>query len=382
MGVSQIQASFQNDGNFSQLDLQDIQEPSSPIMRIETFRCSQPQGEFGITSAGTDVVSLAGKDHLLPTSNKTFRHVFSYGAPQDLKALLEMRETFEEDGAFEVKMRDIDGRSTSFGSTLVASAKPKTTGVAVNYKFLAPRETLPKKVIKSPLEGPLTVQINTLVDIADVDDNNTIPTSRTIAVDLIPKGDTSAAIAELSTFSSAIQQEYPQWTENMKLFTTMGDFRDKTIHPGQNLATRNSRAADYMMIRPYRVSLIMAGRLFDSAMSAGANQINSRDPLALDAKPGVYNVFLSAFASNIGLYQLAIDKAHSDYGGVPMALKPGSRLENGSHPVIDATNLNRNLALISAIYFAPDALPPILASRPSISVFPIPPEMPLFASRA
>jgi hypothetical protein len=77
--------------------------------------------------------------------------------------------------------------------------------------------------------------------------------------------------------------------------------------------------------------------------------------LGFDPKPGVYSVFLSAFLLNIGIYKLGIDKAHSDYGGVPMKLSPGSRLETGISPIVDSTRLNRTLAELAVAFYVPEA---------------------------
>jgi hypothetical protein len=52
-----------------------------------------------------------------------------------------------------------------------------------------------------------------------------------------------------------------------------------------------------------------------------------------------------------------------------MKLKPGSRLETGATPVVDSTNLNRVLSLVSALLYAPDALPSLKATRPKILDF-------------
>ena len=365
MGVSQIESSFQNDGNFSQLDLQNVLT-RGPIMRIETFRCSQPDGEFGITRSGTSVKALAGKDHLSESSNRTFRHVFSAGPPDSVTALLEMREIFDEDGSFAVVVRDVDGRSKSFGYAMIGFTKPTDTSITVDYKLVAPRTTPSPKVINSPIEAPLTEQIDGLVDIADILDSNA--THGEVTIELKPKGDNSSALSRLSEFSSKVQEEHPQWAENVQLFERMGDFRDKCIHDGTNLIGGNTKlASEFVMIRPYRKSLILSGRVFDPSMSQGANRTNLKNALAVDPKPGVYAVFLSAYAMNIGLYQLGIDKPHSDYGGVPMALKPGSRLETGAEPIVDATNLNRILALMSAIYYAPDALHSMVRTHPIIT---------------
>lgn len=52
-----------------------------------------------------------------------------------------------------------------------------------------------------------------------------------------------------------------------------------------------------------------------------------------------------------------------------MALQPGSQLENGAAPKVDATNLNRVLALLVAIFYAPDALPAMRVVKHGIEVF-------------
>ena len=113
-------------------------------------------------------------------------------------------------------------------------------------------------------------------------------------------------------------------------------------------------------------------------MRVGAPTLNLKEPLSLDTKPGAYSVFLSAYAMNVGLYQLNIDKVHSDYGSIPMALRPGSRVENGATPVVDSTNLNRFLALVSAFLYAPDALPSLVRAKPQIFSFGIRHSLPVF----
>jgi hypothetical protein len=123
MVISQVNQSFQNDGNFSEVDLLNIQF-GGPIMRLENFRCSQPSGAFGTTASGTNVTALAGKEHLVQSSNRTFRMIFSYGQLDEIIALLEIREMYEEDGSFSCYIRDIDGRSESFGFAFASSIKP------------------------------------------------------------------------------------------------------------------------------------------------------------------------------------------------------------------------------------------------------------------
>ena len=66
-------------------------------MHLENFRCSQPTGAFGTTASGTVVTALAGNDHLVQSSNRTFRMIFSYGQLDEIIALIEIREIYEED---------------------------------------------------------------------------------------------------------------------------------------------------------------------------------------------------------------------------------------------------------------------------------------------
>lgn len=110
MAVQQVACSFQNDGNYSQLDLRD-QALDGPLMRIEVFRCSQPSGAFGTTGAGSTVQAIAAIDHLANDSNHVFRSLFSVSRGKAMESLLETREVLSEDGSFEVRVRDVDTNS-------------------------------------------------------------------------------------------------------------------------------------------------------------------------------------------------------------------------------------------------------------------------------
>jgi hypothetical protein len=367
MAVSQIKASFQNDGNFSQLDLQDIRL-NGPVMRIETFRCSQPCGEFGVTAAGSSVEAIAGEDHLQPSSNRTFRHVFSVGPPNHVKATLEIREVFSEDGSLEVITRDIDGLSRSFGAILIARSAPIWEGVSLHYEVRRPDRCW-ARVIKSPVTAAITEQIPALLDLSKASEmSKDVGVSSRFEGKLLWSGDNAATLRRLDEFAALVRESNPEWTRNVKTYERMGDFRDKCIHDGTNLiGDFVALASEYVLIRAYRMSLITLGKIFDLAMSAGADRIQLEQPLMLDTKPGVYAAFLSAYAMNIGLYQLGIDKVHSDYGSIPMKLRPGSRLENGAKPIADATNLNRMLALLAALYYVPAAVQQVANINPVIT---------------
>ena len=136
----------------------------------------------------------------------------------------------------------------------------------------------------------------------------------------------------------------------------MGDFRDKCVHDGTNLTgPLPGLASEFVLIRAYRKSLMMLGRIADVDMYkhtlGGISPMMASVPLTTDPKPGVYTPFLTAYISNVEVYQLGLDKVHSDYGGIPMKEAPGSRLETGATPIVDSTRLNRALAEVAFAYY-------------------------------
>ncbi|KAF2280034.1 uncharacterized protein EI97DRAFT_498320 [Westerdykella ornata] len=367
MGVSQVNQSFQNDGNFSEIDLLDVQH-GGPIMRLETFRASHPTGAYSYTASGTPVEALAGEEHLGENSNRTFRMTFSTGQLDKVLTTLEMREFFDEDGHYSVYMRDVDGNSDTFGSTLISNVTPKDNSIEIEYKITAPDDAIEKKVLYSPQPAPLTEQVPSLVDISEVEQLNT---AKSIKVDMsLDNSKNKSANEHLLAFGKDVRNAYPTFANNVQTYLRMGDFRDKCIHHGTNLTGTNPLlAAEFIPLRNYRVSLIMSGKVMDPNMSAGASHTHLTAPLNHDNKPGSYTPFLVAYAANVVLHQLGIDKVHSDYGGIPMKLKPGSRLETGVSPLVDSTNFNHALSLVSALLYAPDALPSLKATKPKILEF-------------
>ncbi|ALA51808.1 hypothetical protein CAY60_012940 [Shouchella clausii] len=363
MAVEQVRGFVQNDGNFCQLDLQD-KNFNGPIMRIETFRCSQPEGEYGVTGAGTKVKDLAGIDHLTPESNRIFRHVFSVGYdPTKLKATLEIRETFTESGKWEIRTRDLDPESASFGTILLAYISPVENNVYhLRYELLTKPSVTPI-LVSSPLTASITEIAKGLPDIGSpVEELGEIDTqfNGNPLDGLINWTTESQKAQELFKNFSAIFQKAPftQWTENVKVYERMGDFRDKCIHPGTNLTGPHRQlASEFVMIRAYRSSLTGLAPVFDADMAKGAEDLwDSQDPLSIDTKPGVYTVFLSAYILNVGIHKLGLDKVHSDYGGVPMKLAPGSKLETGINPIVDSRRANQTIAEIAyALFLSPTA---------------------------
>lgn len=366
MGIQQINQSFQNDGNFSQLDLKDLHFDGL-TMRIETFRSSHPaEGEFYVTAAGTNVKSLVGEDHLQKESNQVFRHAFSVEDRQlgGMVVTLEFREKFFEDGSWEIKMRDTDYRSSSFGTLISCYVSPCLGVQRGNYKLVyeiySPNVKANRPIV-SPLEDKINALENQLSDISEKDSSlgNSVA-KQTIFINLkTPQVETDAALSSLVNILQ--EKNYSTFVKNVEDYQRFGDFRDKCIHSGQNLIGNNPQlASEYMLVRPYRASMILLGRLFDQKMAkkqytkVGFSLWSEKEPLKYDPKPGVYTVFILAHVVNIEIYQLGLDKVHSDYGGIPLKLQPGSKLENGAKPVKSAYRANQTLAEVAVAFYEPN----------------------------
>jgi hypothetical protein len=103
-------------------------------------------------------------------------------------ALLEMRECYEEEGSASVYIRDIDGRSNSFGVVLSASLTLRDDGVTLHYKVLEPGN-LSKKVLTSPYYDAPTKQVEGLADLAEVEVAQA--TAKELSIDLVLGGETT-----------------------------------------------------------------------------------------------------------------------------------------------------------------------------------------------
>jgi hypothetical protein len=372
MAVKQVAASYQNDGNFSQLDLVDP-DFRGPLMRIETFRASHPgDGDYSVTEAGTPAAALIGRDHLTPHSNRIFRNLFSVGSPTSMSATLEIRESYDENGGWEVRARDLAPDSPSFGEVVVCHVEPSADGYRIQYEFFTPGPVA-RGIVPSPLRRPVTDLVPAFADLASPVNqlgavDSRVPTVNAVIPYTAKSRDLDDAMEHLAT---RLQQEpFHIWAHNVRQYERFGDFRDKCVHDGTNLVGENPQlASEYLLIRAYRASLISLGRIFDLDMKYGATALwDHNRPLAVDPKPGVYLPFLSAYILNIGIYQLGLDKVHSDYGGIPMKLRPGSRLENGAaHPVVaDARRANQTLAELARLFYTLPVEVPTPLHRPSL----------------
>jgi hypothetical protein len=360
MAVQQIAASYQNDGNFAQLDLQDV-KAKGPHFRIETYRASQPLGTYGTNLAGSRVDHICGVDHLGPHSNKVFRSIDSVNRGDKQVVILEIREAIEPSGAFYVRVRDVDAESPSFGHVVVCSAKP----LPHNRYEIAYEIRVPKAVKAVAVHSPLSDPITTLTGLPDIggqvdslgDVDLALP-GNPLAATIQWNGSKSEINQVFAEFETIIQTlpQYAKFKSNIIFYLRMGDFRDKCIHDGTNLTgPLPGLASEFVLIRAYRKSLMMLGRIADIDMYrhtlGGISPMMASVPLTTDPKPGVYTPFLTAYISNVEVYQLGLDKVHSDYSGIPMKEAPGSRLETGAVPVVDSTRLNRALAEVAFAYY-------------------------------
>ena len=353
MAVKQIAESFQNDGNFSQLDLQD-QKLGHPKMRIETFRCSQPESEFGTTLAGTEVKALCGLDHLAEGSNHTFRHLFSVERENVMNGTLEIRESYNESGDWSISVRDIDFKSESYGS-IVSSEIVVLDEVEYKLTFSI-FSTSTKACI--PISSPLTSAISRVnEELSDIKNGEkSLKTSFQHSA-IISLADSIEEVNDKMAPIRKVFRRFKSWNANIQTYLRFGDFRDKCVHDGTNLTGENVQlASEYILIRAYRASLIELAAIGDPEMHKIYGLKSMETGILSDPKPGIYTPFLSAYYLNIGIYRLGLDKVHSDYGGIPMKKAPGSKLETGIEPVYNSDRANRTLADLAAMFFQPQLL--------------------------
>jgi hypothetical protein len=372
MGLSQTKISVCNDGNVSQLDVTD-QVNGGPYNRIEVYRCSQPSGGYGVTASGSRVENICGIDHLSPRSNRIFRYTFSLGDQSsnltDLPSVLEGREEFNPigmaNGSWEVRLRDIDSMSASYGAILRATVEP-TDKQSYKLKYELRRGPETHKVpIVSPLSRPISRVNPDLHDLGSDMSGFSTPIKILDAklIESNPTKDHQFEIqkptthVELDGSFANVQEtlrhpEFARFLANLDAYQEFGDFGAKPTHPGTNLIGPNAKlAAESIFVRQYRAALILTGRLTSPEMAAGAAKPLSLAEWKTNTRPGVYAIFVGAAINHIAIYKLGLDKVHSDYGGIPMKLAPGSRLEDGATPVADAWRCNQTLGEVGDMLY-------------------------------
>ena len=373
MGLSQVALSVCNDGNVAQLDCTDIIN-GGVYYRIEVYRCSQPSGCYGVTLSGSRVEDIAASDHLTPRSNQVFRYTFSVGDEKthrsNIPTLLEGREEFNPagmpDGSWDVRIRDLDPESPSYGTILRATAAPNGDGYNLHYELRVPTEAKPVPFV-SPLHRKITELNPTLIDLGMSLDQHPRPFSLS-AGKLTPLSIDAPAPKPLSiraamktadidgSYQAALElishPQFERFRKNLDAYEAFGDFGAKATHPGTNLVGPNATlAAESIFVRQYRAALVLLGRLTSPDMARGAGTPKSLAETSTNTRPGVYAIFVGAAINDIGIYKLGLDKVHSDYGGVPMKLAPGSALENGAAVVADARRCNETLGQVANLLY-------------------------------
>jgi hypothetical protein len=372
MGLGQTAISVCNDGNVSQLDVTD-KLLGGPYYRIEVYRCSQPSGGYGVTASGSRVEFIAGDDHLSPNSNRIFRYTFSLGDQSSvltsLPSVLEGREEFNPEGmpngSWEVRLRDIDQLSDSYGAILRATVQPNGKGGYLLRYELRPSPAVAKTPILSPLPAPISGINPGLFDLGT--DISEFPAPITVSDGTLsasdPLKDHHIEITKPMThkylndsfakIQDAVRHPaFSRFMANLDAYEEFGDFGAKPTHPGTNLVGPNAKlAAESIFVRQYRAALVLLGRLTSPEMAQGASKPLSLAQWKTNTRPGVYAIFVGAAINHIAIYKLGLDKVHSDYGGIPMKLGPGSRLEDGATPIADAWTCNQTLGEVADMLY-------------------------------
>lgn len=357
---------MQSDGNYSLVDMHD--DTDGLLKRIEVYRASQPMDKYGITAAGSTAAAICGNDHLTERSNRIYRNLYSEGQSKgSLKALIESREELnpegEPNGTWEVRSRDLDVDSPTFGELLRIKVRPKDQTkqeYVLTYELREPDADA--ELITSPVDIPVAEQASGLVDLGS-DIEEIAPLSDRISESRIQfTVDENTTRSEIDDHLAPLRElqsdpDHQVQLENLQSYMRFGDHGRKTIHPGTNLTGEHSDVvSDYLVWREYRVMMALHARPFLPEMTSATDPIQG--PLAPEdqnAMPGVYSLFVMANELNISLYELILDKIYSDYGGVPMSQSPGSRLETGVDPVVDASRGIKTVADIAeAFYLRPN----------------------------
>lgn len=384
MGMAQIGICVCNDGNVAQLDCADT-TPGGRHYRIEVYRASQPSGGFGITNSGSRVEHICGAEHLGPRSNKIFRYFFAVNSSDaspstknEMTITLEGREELTPpgmpEGSWDVRLRDLDVNSPTYGAVARATIAPKSEPgqYDLGYEFRLASSDIKKVQVISPLAAGVT-KLNP--DLTDLGDDERLPAKVMLSQNTLSKisGGEASNTSRAASVALAMRRKdvdsvlrsdieiisHPhlkKFRENLDEYEEFGDFGLKAIHPGTNLTGPNARlAAESIFVRQYRAALILFGRLSSPGMADGAATPAILGSLRKQTRPGVYHVFIGAAMSHMGVFKLGLDKVHSDYGGIPMKLAPGSRLENDASPVVDSWRGNQTLGEIANIFYLADA---------------------------
>ena len=175
-------------------------------------------------------------DYIGDISNRVFRSLFSISRDGDQAAILEIRETFNEDGPIEVRARDIDPQSECYGSVVIFLAAPKSNNeYDIVYEVRTPlsvkKTTIPSPLVVSiadlePTLGDLSVPPSTLGKLDSQVGRNPLNTNLYWPAG----GRRNNSLFEEFT-RNLNQGKFSKWARNVQTFERFGDFRDKCVHP-------------------------------------------------------------------------------------------------------------------------------------------------------
>lgn len=373
MALKRAEISVCNDGNVSQVDASD-NDPNGRYYRIEVYRCSQPGGGYGITLSGSRVEAVCGRDHLTEASNRVFRYTFSVGTMAarkgELPIVLEGREEFNPpgmpEGSWDVRIRDLDPESPSYGSILHVTARPtgKDRGYELSYALHLSKQGIEPAPVHSPLTRRLSELNPGLDDLSSDLDQLARPVSVqdgeltfTPAQPLTVVLNANSTPSDLNNALEGIRTtlshpDFAKFRHHLSEYEALGDFRVTPPHPGTNLVGPDSQAAaESMLFPPYRAALVLLGPILSPDAMRAAQGPRSAPAVIPDTGPHDYTISVGAVVDHRGCYSLSLDKVYSDYGGIPMRLAPGSRLENEAAPIADASRCIQTLGEIAGIHY-------------------------------
>lgn len=361
--MSHYVSSYQSDGNFSQLDVKSssVHEPS---IRLESFRASHPMsGENYKTAAGSSAYALTGSDHLRTHSNQVFRHIMSAaegGKNPEYTVVLESREFFQEDGGWQVKLRDLDYRSKTYGQMLVCTVTPQQGKRTGNY--LVSYEIYDPYLVNGYLvASPLTDAIHKLdARLSDISEENGLHGARQLShtYHLNLHTPSSETEAFLQSFINQLRDgKYSRFVANMRRFLNLGDLQGKCSHSGENLTgAYQEHVAAKLGYFASAASMVLFGCLFCdlrcNTIAPSFSLWDQSEPMAHVA-PSTISPYILAHILDMEVYQLILDKVHSDYRGLRMKQAQGSMLENGAKTIRNAYRANQTLAELAVVFYEP-----------------------------
>lgn len=361
MVLRQTNASFQNDGNFSSLDLTDSRMEDR-TMRLESLRASHPEKRSAtLSAAGSSAYALCGADHCKPGSDQIFRHIFSVQDKKKkvMEVKLELREKYLEDGSWEVKIRDLQHGSLSYGSVLVCSVIPMKGRLegkyALTYELYHP-ETEMSYMFTSPLDRLISSVSSTLPDLSEGNGRQGIlQMHQVVYIDINTPLETIREFME-PVVTVLKEKKYHHFVQHVQLFMRFSSFQGRCLHAGEFLkGDFIQESAGVLRFFQSAACSILFGKLFQllegGNTASGYSLWHEEAPLSKPINEGIHHFLILAHVLNVEHYQLVLDKLYSDYSEIPMKMERGSQLENGISAKKSAYRANQTLARIALVFY-------------------------------